>query len=160
MTWGIRIIEFERTVCAGAYERKNREVALKLATYRFCNFCLIIFFSSAMEWFICNCYPILLPSIGGTNACEKLAEYMGIKSELQQFIVLFFHSSDIRSPLHQSWNEPFRYTSDDLAVMRQSNRDPTIISTVTQKARLTYLCVKDTYYLSNILSVSCVGQLF
>ena len=49
----------------------------------------------------------------------------------------------IRSPLHQSWNEPFRYTSDDLAVMRQSNRDPTIISTVAQKARLTYLCVKD-----------------
>ena len=90
-----------------------------------------------------NCYPILLPSIGGTNACEKLAEYMGIKSELQQFIVLYFHYSDCHQKSSSSWNGPFRDTVDDLAVMRQSNRNPTIISTVAQKVTLTYLCVKD-----------------
>ena len=90
-----------------------------------------------------DCHPILLPSIGGTNACEKLAEYMGIKSELQQFIVLYFHSSDCHQKFSSAWNEPFKYTSDDLAVMRQSDRNPTMISTVAQKVTLTYLCVKD-----------------
>ena len=66
MTLGIRLIEFERTCCAGAFGRKNREVALKLATYRFCNFCLIIFFYSGMEWFVDNCYP---PSFNRKNQC-------------------------------------------------------------------------------------------
>ena len=80
-----------------------------------------------------DCYPILLPSIGGTNACEKLAEYMGIKSELQQFIVPYFHYSDCHQKSSLSWNEPFRDIVDDLAVMRQSDRNPTMISNVPRR---------------------------
>ena len=151
MTIGICVIEFERTGCTGAYGRKNREVALKLATYRFCNFCLIIFFSRGTEWFMDDCYPILLTSIGGTNACEKLAEYMGIKSELQQFIVLYFHYSDChQSPLHNGMSH-----SETLWTTSQSWGNPTETPpwlVLWPRRWLSHTCVSKILFVKHIVS--------